>query len=105
MRIASIWMGAARVSFHNGSKASSHQQRYSRHNKLIHMPQQVFVRIKLARNFSVSTARAEINKIYPSAAEALKDMESGTTLLCGGFGLCGVPDTLIDEVARKDVKD
>jgi 3-oxoacid CoA-transferase len=69
------------------------------------MPQQDFVRVNLARNFSVSTARAEINKIYPSAAEALKDMESGTTLLCGGFGLCGVPDTLIDEVARKDVKD
>lgn len=27
-------------------------------------------------------------------------MKSGSTLLCGGFGLCGVPDTLINEVAR-----
>lgn len=27
-------------------------------------------------------------------------MESGSTLLCGGFGLCGVPDTLINEVEK-----
>lgn len=34
----------------------------------------------------------------PSAAEAIKDMKGDSTLLCGGFGLCGVPDTLINEV-------
>lgn len=28
-------------------------------------------------------------------------MKPNTTLLCGGFGLCGVPDTLIDEVIHK----
>lgn len=28
-------------------------------------------------------------------------MKPNTTLLCGGFGLCGVPDTLIDEVLNK----
>ncbi len=39
--------------------------------------------------------------MYPSAAEALKDLRPNTTLLCGGFGLCGVPDTLIDEVLRR----
>ena len=54
-----------------------------------------------ARSFSVSARRAEINKVYPSAAEALKDMKPNSTLLCGGFGLCGVPDTLIDEVLQK----
>jgi 3-oxoacid CoA-transferase len=42
--------------------------------------------------------RNEINKILPSAAEAIKDMKSDTTLLAGGFGLCGVPDTLIKAV-------
>ncbi|KAK8117249.1 3-oxoacid CoA-transferase [Apiospora kogelbergensis] len=55
----------------------------------------------LAKSFSASTRRAEINKVYPSASEALKDMKPDTTLLCGGFGLCGVPDTLINEVLRK----
>jgi len=54
-----------------------------------------------ARLFSMSHRRAEINKVYPSAAEALRDMRSNKTVLCGGFGLCGVPDTLIDEVLRK----
>ena len=43
---------------------------------------------------------SEINKIYPSAAEAIKDMKSDSMLLCGGFGLCGVPNTLIDEVHK-----
>jgi 3-oxoacid CoA-transferase len=36
--------------------------------------------------------------VLPSASEAIKDMPSNITLLCGGFGLCGVPDTLINEV-------
>ncbi|CAI6084328.1 unnamed protein product [Clonostachys chloroleuca] len=58
----------------------------------------------LARTFSATARRAEINKVYPSAAEALKDMKSDSTLLCGGFGLCGVPDTLINEVAKKGIK-
>ncbi|KAM7221925.1 coenzyme A transferase [Rhypophila decipiens] len=58
-----------------------------------------------ARAFSVSSRRAEINKVFPSAAEALKDMKPNTTLLCGGFGLCGVPDTLINEIMNKpDIK-
>ncbi|KAI1485500.1 coenzyme A transferase [Biscogniauxia mediterranea] len=55
----------------------------------------------LARAFSATSRRPEINKVYPSAAEALKDMKPDSTLLCGGFGLCGVPDTLIDEVLKK----
>ncbi|KAL1310848.1 hypothetical protein AAFC00_001082 [Neodothiora populina] len=54
----------------------------------------------LARAFSASARRREINKVLPSAAEAIKDMKSDSTLLCGGFGLCGVPDTLINEVVK-----
>jgi 3-oxoacid CoA-transferase len=43
--------------------------------------------------------------VLPSAAEAIKDMKPNSTVLCGGFGLCGVPDTLIDEVLqRPDIK-
>jgi len=54
-----------------------------------------------ARTFSATSRRAEINKVYPSATAALEDMKPNSTLLCGGFGLCGVPDTLIDEVLKK----
>ncbi|KAI1826353.1 coenzyme A transferase [Xylaria intraflava] len=55
----------------------------------------------LARAFSATSRRPEINKVYPSASEALKDIKPNTTLLCGGFGLCGVPDTLINEMLNK----
>ncbi|KAL1891163.1 hypothetical protein Sste5346_007795 [Sporothrix stenoceras] len=53
----------------------------------------------LARSFSVTARRAEINKVFPSAAEALKDMKPNSILMCGGFGLSGVADTLIETVA------
>ena len=35
-----------------------------------------------------------------SPEEAVKDMQSNSTLLCGGFGLCGVPDTLINTIHK-----
>ena len=54
-----------------------------------------------SRPFSTTMRRSAINKIYPSPAEALKDMKPNSTLLCGGFGLSGVPDTLIQEVINK----
>ncbi|KAL7273174.1 hypothetical protein RUND412_003986 [Rhizina undulata] len=54
----------------------------------------------LARTFASSSRRYEINKIFPSAAEAIKDMKSDSILLSGGFGLCGVPDTLINELEK-----
>ncbi|CUS12275.1 unnamed protein product [Tuber aestivum] len=55
----------------------------------------------LARAFTSTSGRFEINKIYPSAVEAIKDLKSDTTLLAGGFGLCGVPDTLINALHSK----
>jgi len=43
-------------------------------------------------------------KVWDSVDEAIKDVKSGDTLLSGGFGLCGTPDTLIGALAkRKDV--
>jgi 3-oxoacid CoA-transferase len=54
-----------------------------------------------ARLFSSSRPRSAINKVLPSAAAAIKDLKSDSTVLCGGFGLCGVPDTLINAVKEK----
>ncbi|MCJ1247709.1 Succinyl-CoA:3-ketoacid coenzyme A transferase 1, mitochondrial [Trapelia coarctata] len=56
------------------------------------------VKSSSARLFSTSRPRNAINKVIPSAAEAISDMRSNTTLLAGGFGLSGVPDTLINTV-------
>jgi 3-oxoacid CoA-transferase subunit A len=37
-----------------------------------------------------------LNKLYPSAAEALQGLVTdGMTLAVGGFGLCGIPEALI----------
>ena len=37
--------------------------------------------------------------------EALKGIQSGMTLLLGGFGLCGIPENAISELVRFKVKD
>ncbi|PNY82175.1 CoA transferase subunit A [Deinococcus koreensis] len=37
-----------------------------------------------------------MNKVYPSAPEALRDIvHGGQTVAVGGFGLCGIPEALI----------
>lgn len=48
------------------------------------------------RFFSSTAFRSRINKIVPSAQEAIKDMKPDTTVLVGGFGFSGVPNTLIN---------
>ena len=54
--------------------------------------------VMVKRSFSTANRRHTINKIWPSADAALENMQSNTTLLAGGFGLSGVPDTLINTV-------
>jgi 3-oxoacid CoA-transferase subunit A len=40
-----------------------------------------------------------MNKTYPSAADALRDiLKDGQKLAVGGFGLCGIPEALIQAV-------
>ncbi|MDO4725009.1 MAG: CoA transferase subunit A [Comamonadaceae bacterium] len=47
-----------------------------------------------------------MNKLYPSAAEALKGIVAdGQTLAVGGFGLCGIPEALIDALRDSGVKN
>ena len=38
-----------------------------------------------------------------AAAEAVRDIPSGATLVVGGFGLCGIPENLIGALAERDV--
>ncbi len=47
-----------------------------------------------------------MNKIFPSAAEALKDVVAdGQLIAVGGFGLCGIPEALIDALRESGVKN
>ncbi|MEQ7873214.1 CoA transferase subunit A [Sphingomonas sp. ASV193] len=46
------------------------------------------------------------NKIYPDAAAALDGLLfDGMTIAAGGFGLCGIPERLIDAIVASGVKD
>jgi 3-oxoacid CoA-transferase subunit A len=40
------------------------------------------------------------SKLYKSAADAVAEIPSGATLTVGGFGLCGIPDSLIEAIAE-----
>ncbi|MFN3564423.1 MAG: CoA transferase subunit A [Burkholderiaceae bacterium] len=47
-----------------------------------------------------------MNKIYPSAAAALADVvKDGQTIAVGGFGLCGIPEALIEALRDSGVRN
>jgi len=46
-----------------------------------------------------------VDKVVASAAEAVADIVSGSTLAVGGFGLCGIPSVLIEAVLETGVSD
>ncbi|WP_347156799.1 CoA transferase subunit A [Pontibacter chitinilyticus] len=46
-----------------------------------------------------------INKTVQNAQEALQGVQSGMTLMLGGFGLCGIPENAIQELLRLGVKN
>ncbi len=47
-----------------------------------------------------------MKKVYPSAAAALEGLLfDGMTIAAGGFGLCGIPENLIDAIRDAGTKD
>jgi 3-oxoacid CoA-transferase subunit A len=53
-----------------------------------------------------STRNFPMNKVYPSAAAALEGIVAdGQLLAVGGFGLCGIPEALIDALQASAVKN
>jgi 3-oxoacid CoA-transferase subunit A len=45
-----------------------------------------------------------LNKVIASAEEAVRDIPDGATIMLGGFGLCGIPENLIDALVSRGVK-
>lgn len=45
------------------------------------------------------------SKVFPHAEAALFDLSDGITLMSGGFGLCGIPENSIAEIARRGIKN
>ena len=46
-----------------------------------------------------------MNKVYASAALAVRDIPHGATILAGGFGLCGIPENAIAALRELGIKD
>jgi 3-oxoacid CoA-transferase/3-oxoacid CoA-transferase subunit A len=46
-----------------------------------------------------------MNKVVPSAIDAVRDIPDGATILAGGFGLCGIPETCIRALRELGTKN
>lgn len=46
-----------------------------------------------------------INKKVDTVQQALEGVQSGMTFIVGGFGLCGIPENIIAELVKMDVRD
>jgi 3-oxoacid CoA-transferase subunit A len=59
------------------------------------------------QNLFVSHAgRTAMNKVYPDARSALADvLKDGMLIMSGGFGLCGIAETLSDAIRDSGVKN
>src|SRR4029079_16009102 len=46
-----------------------------------------------------------MNKVFTSADDAIKDIRDGSTIMFGGFGLCGSPENCIAALVKLKVKN
>jgi len=46
-----------------------------------------------------------MNKVVKDAEEAVRDIPDGATIMVGGFGLCGIPENLIEALRIRGTKD
>ena len=53
-----------------------------------------------------STRVSIMNKVFPDARAALDGLlRDGMTIMSGGFGLCGIPEDLIEAIRQSGVKN
>uniref|UniRef100_A0A8C9VC00 Succinyl-CoA:3-ketoacid-coenzyme A transferase n=1 Tax=Scleropages formosus TaxID=113540 RepID=A0A8C9VC00_SCLFO len=52
----------------------------------------------------LSTTSNRYTQFYNNPFDAVKDIPNGSTLLVGGFGLCGIPENLINSLLKTGVK-
>lgn len=46
-----------------------------------------------------------MNKVYENAEAAINDVEDGSIVMLGGFGLCGIPENCIAALVKKGTRD
>lgn len=56
----------------------------------------------IQRCFSISSHHGV--QFYNNSADCIADVPDGAKLLVGGFGLCGIPENLINAIRERGVK-
>lgn len=46
-----------------------------------------------------------MNKVFKNADEAINDIANGSTIMLGGFGLCGIPENCITALVKKRINN
>ncbi len=46
-----------------------------------------------------------MNKVFKNADEVIFDLQDRASIMLGGFGLCGIPENLIDALVRRGTKE
>ena len=46
-----------------------------------------------------------ISKVVSGPKEGIAGLESGMTVMFGGFGLCGIPENAIAEISHTDINN
>lgn len=72
--------------------------------KKLDLLQRCSFKIAACRFSTALTPNNNTNKICSNVEEALRDIQDGSTLLVGGFGLCGIPENLIKGLLKHHVK-
>ncbi|MGZ3940591.1 MAG: CoA transferase subunit A, partial [Flavisolibacter sp.] len=44
-----------------------------------------------------------MNKVFKNALDAIRDINDGSTIMLGGFGLCGIPENCINALVQLGV--
>ena len=60
----------------------------------------------LARNFTKTSTKKVVSRKFAqivSAQDAVSNIQPGNTVLAGGFGICGNPQTLIKQIAANKI--
>ena len=58
-----------------------------------------------ANNTANSFHRFLSHKVFPDAKSAVADIADGSKLCVGGFGVCGLPENLIEALSKQGAKD
>lgn len=62
-------------------------------------------RFQIIACYSTSGKSGGKGKIYQRAADAVADIPDGARILFGGFGLCGIPEKMIEAIHQRGIKN